>query len=97
MEIIRGLLDTDGTINKRGSIEFTNTCERLVDDLIDILRSLGISCIKSQDNREGQEHTLPSGKKAIRKSYFRVFINTSRPVFKLPRKLERLKKESTGR
>ena len=80
MEIIRGLLDTDGTINKRGSIEFTNTCERLVDDLIDILRSLGISCIKSQ------EHTL-----------FRVFINTSRPVFKLPRKLERLKKESTGR
>jgi intein/homing endonuclease len=97
MEIIRGLLDTDGSINKSGSIEFTNTCERLVDDLIDILRSLGISCIKSQDNREGQEHTLPSGKKAIRKSYFRVFINTSRPVFKLPRKLERLKKESTGR
>jgi intein/homing endonuclease len=97
MEIVRGLLDTDGSVNNSGSIEFTNTCEKLVDDLIEILRSLGISCIKSNDNREGQAHVLPSGKESTRGFYYRVYINTSNPVFKLPRKLERIKANSTGR
>ena len=44
MEIVRGLLDADGCCSKDGAIEFTNTCKQLVDDLIDVLRSLGISC-----------------------------------------------------
>lgn len=97
MEIVRGLLDTDGSINKYGSIEFTNTCEKLVDDLMDILRSLGISCTKSEDHREGEYMDLPGGRSGVRKKYFRVYINTSKPVFKLPRKLERLKKDKTNR
>ena len=96
-EIVRGLLDTDGSINKHGSVEFTNVCERLVDDLIDILRSLGISCIKSKDNRAGETHVLPSGKETIRKDYFRVYINTNEDVFKLPRKLKRIKKTNSSR
>jgi hypothetical protein len=95
-EIIRGLLDTDGSINKEGSIEFTNTCERLVDDLIDILRGLGISCSKKIDDRSDVKQVFPSGKEDFRKPYFRVFINTSKPVFKLPRKLNRIKKQSTS-
>ena len=97
LEIVRGLMDTDGSINDQGAIEFTNTCEQLVDDLIEVLRSLGITCKKSIDNRGGQEHILPQGTLAIRKPYFRVFINTSKPIFKLPRKLERVKKQSTIR
>lgn len=95
LEIVRGLLDTDGSINIYGAIEFTNTCERLVDDLIDILRSLGITCVKATDKRAGQKMMLPQGRPFIRKSYFRVFINTSKPIFKLPRKLNRIKKKST--
>ena len=94
MEIIRGLLDTDGSINKNGAIEFTNTCEQLVDDLIEVLRSLGITCKKAIDDRSGQFQTLPQGTIAERKSYFRVFINTSKPIFKLPRKLNRIKTNS---
>jgi len=90
LEIVRGLMDTDGSINKYGSSEFTNTCEQLVDDLIEILRSLGITCTKSQDNREGEKHILPQGTEGTRGHYFRVFINTSEPIFKLPRKLDRI-------
>ena len=97
MELVRGLLDTDGSINGDGSIEFTGVCEKLVDDLIEVLRSLGISCIKSSDNRTGQKYILPSGKESIRGFCYRVYINTSQPVFKLPRKLERIKKKETGK
>lgn len=96
MELIRGLMDTDGCANKSGSIEFTNTCEKLVDDIIEVLRSLGISCIKSNDNREGESYINPQGKDAIRNFCYRVYINTSKPIFKLPRKLERLKNKITG-
>lgn len=51
MELIRGLLDTFGLIDDEGSIEFSNTSEKLVDDTIDVLRSLGISCIKTDPYR----------------------------------------------
>lgn len=95
-ELVRGLLDTDGSIAKHGGIEFTNTCEQLVDDLIEVLRSLGITCKKAIDNREGQESVLPQGTTYLRRPYFRVFINTSQPVFKLPRKLDRIKPNRTG-
>jgi len=97
MELVRGLLDTDGSINKNGSIEFTNTNETLINDLMDVLRSLGITCRKSIDDRTGQQHILPNGKIGIRGTYFRIFINTSKKVFKLPRKLSRLKIKRTDR
>jgi len=77
MEIVRGLMDVHGSITQSGAIEFTNTCEQLIDDLIDILRSLGISCFKSQSH------------------CFKIYINTSQPIFKLPKKLERIKQKST--
>lgn len=94
-ELMRGLLDTNGSINKNGSIEFTGVCEKLVDDVVEVLRSLGISCMKSEDHREGQTHILPQGTESVRKKYFRVFINTSKDIFKLPRKRSRLKKQET--
>lgn len=96
MEVIRGLLDTDGSCNKKGAIEFTNTCKQLVDDLIDILRSLGISCQYKIDDRTGTFSKI-KGQIIPRGKYYRVFINTSKEVFKLPRKVERLKKKQTSR
>ncbi len=97
MDLVRGLLDTDGHCTKDGHIEFSNLSEGLVDDLIDVLRSLGIACIKSHENREGQTFKNPSGKECVRKKQFRIYINTAKPVFKLPRKLKNLKKTETGR
>jgi len=96
MEIVRGLIDTDGHVSKNGAIEFTNTCEKLVDDLIDILRSLGITCTKKIDDRSDQLMKLPQGTISNRKPYFRVYINTSKPIAKLPRKLNRIKNNKTN-
>ena len=41
IEILRGLLDTDGTIKNNGDIGFTTTSEILANDVIEIVRSLG--------------------------------------------------------
>lgn len=96
MEIVRGLLDADGCCSKDGAIEFTNTCKQLVDDLIDVLRSLGISCQCKIDDRSGTCSKI-NEKEVPRNPYYRVFINTSKKVFKLPRKVERLKSKQTSR
>jgi replicative DNA helicase len=93
MELVRGLLDTDGWCGKDGHIEFSNLSERLIDDLMDVLRSLGITCIKSHENREGQTFKNPAGKECVRKKQFRIYINSAKPIFKLPRKLNNIKKE----
>lgn len=97
MSLIQGLMDTDGSITKSGGIEFSNTSERLVNDIIDVLRSLGISCNKVFDeSRLGQDFVLPGGKPSKRGSYYRVYINTSEKIFRLSRKVNRLKEKSTS-
>lgn len=96
MELIRGLIDTDGHVSNNGSIEFTNVCEKLVDDFIEVLRSLGITCSKSLDDRSDKQMVLPQGTTIYRKPYYRVYINTSKAISKLPRKLERIKKAKTN-
>ena len=90
LEIVRGLMDTDGHVSLEGHCEFTNTNEKLVDDLADILRSLGIRCLKSIDDRSDQKHSI-KGHECFRSVYYRLHINTTKDIVKLPRKLERLK------
>lgn len=41
LAMLRGLMDTDGTIDKRGASSFTSTSERLALDVVDLVRSLG--------------------------------------------------------
>lgn len=40
-ELLRGLLDTDGTAGKHGSVTYSTTSRRLADDVIWLVRSLG--------------------------------------------------------
>ena len=47
-ELVRGLMDTDGSITN-GACNFVSTSEKLIDDLTFILRSLGIRCKKSKE------------------------------------------------
>lgn len=49
LSLLQGMLDTGGSITEEGSIEFTNTDEKLLDDLIGVARSLGIECRKGND------------------------------------------------
>lgn len=43
-ELLRGLMDTDGSIDKSGSVEFSTSSEKLKEDVMFLLRSLGIMC-----------------------------------------------------
>ena len=91
MNLVRGLLDTDGYISETGGIEFVGVNKKLCDDLMDVLRSLGISCRIGEDNRTGQLHKYPSGAVGIRSLTYRIYIRTNKPVFSLSRKLNRIK------
>lgn len=42
LELLRGLIDTDGTISKNGQVEFSTSSKRLSDDFAFLVRSLGI-------------------------------------------------------
>lgn len=78
-ELVRGLMDTDGSITEEGSIEFTNTSKQLVEDLAEVLRSLGIRCEISVDKRSD-------------KFAYRLYIRTNKLIFSLSRKVSRLNK-----
>lgn len=96
LELLRGLLDTDGSINKYGSIEFTSVSEELANNVASLCRSLGIRCQVGQDNRLGRKHILPQGTEHTTSNIcYRVFIRTDLPVFRLSRKLSRIKPRNT--
>lgn len=42
LEVLRGLIDTDGTVNKDGSVVFYSVSKRLCEDVYDVAMSLGI-------------------------------------------------------
>ena len=88
LELVKGLMDTDGSCNSDGSCEFTNKSKKLIDDLAEVLRSLGIRCQIGIDNRTGYEGNI-KGHKYIRGVYYRLFINTTTPIFHLQRKLNK--------
>jgi hypothetical protein len=92
MALVKGLMDTDGSISEKGFIEFTNTCEQLIDDLADVLRSLGIQCKKSLSVRTGS--SIIEEREIVRNNYFRLYIKTNFNVFSLPRKSKRVRKKN---
>lgn len=79
LELVKGLMDTDGTISTNGSCMFANTSKTLVYDLAQILRSLGIRCEINTYQKDGC------------KLLYRLYIRTYLPIFKLSRKLSRIK------
>jgi len=89
MALVKGLMDTDGSINKDGFIEFTNSCEKLVDDLADVLRSLGISCKKIYSKRSGE--SFVGDRKIKRNNYYRLYIHTNFDLFTIKRKSDRVR------
>lgn len=87
MELLRGLLDTDGTIYKKGNgISFTSENKSLAEDVRKLALSLGIHVtIKdytgSYIKKNGELNT-----------YTKVTFFTSKDIFKLSRKLKRIDK-----
>lgn len=82
LAVLQGLMDTDGyASNKDQCVEFTNTNERLANDVAELVRSLGWSASvrKGVAKLDGVE----IGPK------FRIVWRPSEPVFRLTRKRDR--------
>lgn len=81
LELLRGLLDTDGTVCPRtGRIEFDNTNKDIIEGVVELVASLGIRCrLNVRKKKEGQRQA------------YRVIFHTGLPVFKIRRKADRLR------
>jgi len=92
-ELVRGLLDSDGSINKRGSINFVSSSEKLVDDLSFVLRGLGIRNTKRKTKLGGRIVDFPNGKSSLVRDTWTLIITTEKEVFKLYRKRIKIRKD----
>lgn len=78
-ELLKGLMDTDGYIDKkRAKCEFCNTNERLANQVLELILSLGIKATM------GVSDAKLYGRIVSKK--YRISFTTSRQVFKLSRK-----------
>ena len=83
LELVRGLMDSDGFCGDNGKIEFSNKNKKIAEDLKSIIESLGIICSMS----EGVS-TLYGKNCGPR---YRLYINTEVSLFKLERKKDKQK------
>lgn len=88
LQLIRGLMDTDGTVGKTGNVSFTSTSYQLALDLQYLIRSIGgIATIRPRQRNQVKNGIrkpgLPSYDVSIR-------YHHPRQLFTLERKLKRL-------
>lgn len=90
-ELIRGLMDTDGYISKDGGMLFVNTSKQLIDDFVEVLRSLGILCsVSKRAPGKGGTH---NGRAIFGTKFsYVVYIKGNPDIFHLSRKRNRIKK-----
>lgn len=85
-KLLQGLFDTDGTVDKyRARVSFSTTSKQLVDDIQEVLWSLGISSTVEIDNRLSGHH-----KHIGYTLYVRTSFQIKKKLFTLPRKLNRI-------
>jgi ATP-dependent Clp protease ATP-binding subunit ClpC len=89
-DIIRGLLDSDGTVTKTGTVQFSTTSKKLASDFRDIIWSLGGLC---KIKEKIKSFTYKGERKKGRLCYeLTVRHHDPRALFKLKRKLNKLPK-----
>lgn len=87
MELLRGLMDSDGSCDKSGSIEFSSSIPQLANDFYKLCRGLGIVL----SNKIKKTSYKKEGIKIPCKDSNRFVLFTSLPIFKLKRKLNNIK------
>lgn len=89
MELIRGLMDTDGTADQKGCASFCTTSEKLAMQLIHLVRSCGGMASHWTKTPTYTHHGV---KKIGRKAWnIHIRMKTPSSLFHLPRKKERMK------
>nr|WP_319593445.1 replicative DNA helicase [Georgenia thermotolerans] len=76
--LLAGLLDTDGTVNPTGSVQFAVTSKRLADDFRELVHSLGY--------RTGWSEKAVRGRTPETSTAYTITFTTADEVFALPRK-----------
>lgn len=89
MELLRGLMDSDGTITKQSAISFSQANFELNIQIRDLANSLGIHASVARDN---VKYIKQDGSAS---EAWNTILYTTEPVFKLTRKLKRLPKVKT--
>lgn len=87
LELLQGLMDTDGSVDINGRCEFVGINKKLVSDVYELIVSLGLKATVDVG------FAKLNGK--IISEKYRVRFTPYIPVFKLKRKLERLHKEGS--
>src|SRR5204862_276113 len=92
MSLLQGLMDTDGSVSSgQGQCEFTTVKPPLRDDFMELARSLGFkpTCKTARATIDGRD----CGEK------YRIMFHAyaDRPVFRLPRKVARLRSKPRTR
>ena len=88
--LLAGLLDTDGTVNPTGSVQFTGTNERLVRDVYELVVSLGYRCSVSTKPVRGRSQRTSTA--------YTITFTTADDVFRLHRKqlVHKQRRRTTG-
>lgn len=84
-ELLRGLMDTDGSCSKAGQCEFVQKKKAVVDGIVELLSSLGIK------NTVKTKISTIDGKECDMVYRVQFFTDGQSPCFKLKRKIARLK------
>lgn len=85
LSLVQGLMDTDGTVDKKGSASYSTSSLKLAKDFQEICWSLGMVCtIKEKPTKRKLSYVLSIGCK------------TPRSLFRLERKKERCKQDWIG-
>ncbi len=84
LELLKGLLDSDGYISNKNIVEFSSSIHKLAEDVINLSRGLGI--------RTSFSTRIPYYKKKEEKIYgkknYRIFLKPTFNIFNLTRKKE---------
>lgn len=93
LEVLRGLFDTDGYVDKNGIIEIALTSEQMVKDIQFIARSLG--CLCHPIRKRSSHYNGKNGERIQCKDHYRLRVVPPKGLclFHLSRKAERAKQE----
>ena len=90
-EVLSGLLDTDGEINRQGSILYATTSGRLAEDVLWLVRSLGGKAKMQPTKKKGWYRK--DGKRIACRDCWRITMTLPFNPFSVRRKKERYKKD----
>lgn len=79
LELLRGLMDTDGSISSHGDMSYSTNSIQLADDVAELIRSIGIHCTYKR--------------KLSNNGVYRIYIHSNEPIFHLQRKLDRINRD----